>query len=312
MLAPGQILMVGDQTMDFTVAWLLGWLVDSHLPADAATQGVIALYAALFVTGLCALCGIGLYLLPRGHYWPPKAEQLRHRPWRVGDVALIVATLVLLQAIALTAMLVLRRWGRFAVVDSQQAWIIIHSIALHWSALACVGWAIHLKRVSWAHAFGAFQRRPWWIRVGQACCIYAATMPLLMVLTIAYQWWLEATGYTPTPQDVVLLFSELERGWMYAYFIFLAIVLAPVSEELLFRGILLPALAKRFGLCAAILVQTALFALLHLHIPSLIPLLVLSVTLSLAYLYTASIFVPIIMHMIFNAISLLAMVLLAA
>lgn len=283
-----------------------------HWPADATPHGIVALYGALFVTGLCALTAIGFYLLPRGQDWAARTAHLMRRPWDLRDVALVVVTLLLLQALILSLMWVLRRWGRYELFDTPYAWVVMHSIALHWAALLCIGLALRRKGEFWSNAFGASMAQPWWKRIGQAVWIYAATMPVLMTLTIAYQWWLESTGYTPAPQDVIQLFTELDRGLMYAYFIFLAVVLAPVSEELLFRGMLLPALAKRYGLLAAVLVHTVLFALLHLHIPSLLPLCILSVTLSLAYLYTGSIAVPILIHMIFNAVSLLAMVLLTA
>jgi len=82
--------------------------------------------------------------------------------------------------------------------------------------------------------------------------------------------------------------------------IFFAVVVAPVNEELLFRGILLPTLMKKRDFTFAVLLCSFYFALIHLHGPSLLPLMTLSVMLSAGYAATGSILTPIVMHAVFN------------
>lgn len=89
------------------------------------------------------------------------------------------------------------------------------------------------------------------------------------------------------------------------YMFFIAIALAPVAEELFFRGLLLPTMARKFGLSRAILVTSVLFAAVHPHLPALVPLFVVSVFLCVAYAYTNSIVVPIVMHVLFNGVNIL-------
>jgi membrane protease YdiL (CAAX protease family) len=55
---------------------------------------------------------------------------------------------------------------------------------------------------------------------------------------------------------------------------------------------------------AGIFVISLLFAAIHFHLPSLIPLLIIASGFSLAYLYTKSLWVPIIMHGLFNGVNL--------
>jgi membrane protease YdiL (CAAX protease family) len=86
-------------------------------------------------------------------------------------------------------------------------------------------------------------------------------------------------------------------------FIF-AVAIAPFFEECLFRGILLPMAIRKLGLGAGIFVISLLFAAIHFHLPSLIPLLIIASGFSLAYLYTKSLWVPIIMHGLFNGVNL--------
>ena len=83
--------------------------------------------------------------------------------------------------------------------------------------------------------------------------------------------------------------------------------LDPLYEEVLFRGVLFPYLTKRAGLAGGTLLVSALFALLHFHLPSMAPLFLLSIALCLAYWRTGSLWVNIGIHAIFNATSILAL-----
>jgi membrane protease YdiL (CAAX protease family) len=58
---------------------------------------------------------------------------------------------------------------------------------------------------------------------------------------------------------------------------FTAVVLAPLFEETLFRGALLPAMGRRFGATAGVLISAVVFAIAHLSLGELLPLLVLGV-----------------------------------
>ena len=94
-------------------------------------------------------------------------------------------------------------------------------------------------------------------------------------------------------------------GWWRAGGGFLlAVVGAPISEELVFRGIALPLAAKHLGPVPAVFAISLVFSLIHLNAASTLPLFVLAIGLSIAYIYTQSIAVPIIMHACFNAVNL--------
>ena len=90
---------------------------------------------------------------------------------------------------------------------------------------------------------------------------------------------------------------------MRVYLLFMAIVLAPIFEEILFRGIALPYLLRKIGTLPALVLVSFFFAMIHSHLPSFIPLFVIAMAFGLAYLRTGSLTVPITMHMIFNAVN---------
>jgi hypothetical protein len=78
----------------------------------------------------------------------------------------------------------------------------------------------------------------------------------------------------------------------------LLVVLAPLVEETLFRGILLNRWATKWGIKRAIAVSALTFAILHVD---LIGAFVFGVCMSLLYLRTSSLWPPIIVHASYNA-----------
>lgn len=69
----------------------------------------------------------------------------------------------------------------------------------------------------------------------------------------------------PPPEDQQFIFDLFLRSgaWTLAFFFVVAVGMAPLLEEVLFRGMLLPALMPRIGFARAALLVTLLFAALH-------------------------------------------------
>ncbi len=86
----------------------------------------------------------------------------------------------------------------------------------------------------------------------------------------------------------------------------LIVIAAPITEELVFRGLIYGVLRRYGGRLAAILTTSLLFAAIHVEVGVILPLFVLAIALALAYELTGSLWVPITMHMAFNAASLTA------
>jgi membrane protease YdiL (CAAX protease family) len=84
----------------------------------------------------------------------------------------------------------------------------------------------------------------------------------------------------------------------------MAVVVAPVAEEVIFRGYLYPVGKRYLGPFLSLAVTGILFAILHGHAASVPALFTLAVCLGLAYEKTGSLLVPMIMHAVFNAVSI--------
>jgi membrane protease YdiL (CAAX protease family) len=81
------------------------------------------------------------------------------------------------------------------------------------------------------------------------------------------------------------------------------IALAPVAEEILFRGILYPAI-KQAGFKRLALWGTALlFAAIHVNLETFIPLFALAIVLTVLYEKTNNLLAPITAHAAFNALN---------
>jgi membrane protease YdiL (CAAX protease family) len=87
-----------------------------------------------------------------------------------------------------------------------------------------------------------------------------------------------------------------------------AVIVAPLVEETVFRGFVYGVVKRFTDPIFAAIVSSALFALAHFHLGSAVPLFVLALGFVGAYERTGSLLVPMLMHALFNAISLVALV----
>lgn len=112
------------------------------------------------------------------------------------------------------------------------------------------------------------------------------------------------------PQPLIEHFLKMNDLKGQLYFIFLAVVAAPVMEEILFRGLLYPLLRNMMGIMPAVLISGFLFGIAHLHYPMVLPLTFLGVLFALTYEYTGSLLLTILMHAVFNLFTVLNLLLL--
>ena len=83
-----------------------------------------------------------------------------------------------------------------------------------------------------------------------------------------------------------------------------AVVVAPICEEILFRGSLYPVLAKVLGRAPSALITSIVFAMVHDTYSDAPSLAVLALCFTIGYEMSGSLLVPIFMHAAFNGINL--------
>ena len=80
-------------------------------------------------------------------------------------------------------------------------------------------------------------------------------------------------------------------------------LVAPLFEELIFRGILLPTLSRDFGIILGIIVSAFIFALAHLSLGEMPPLFVLGIGLGIIRIASGSLLSSVIMHSLWNGLT---------
>jgi hypothetical protein len=98
--------------------------------------------------------------------------------------------------------------------------------------------------------------------------------------------------------------TDAKSWWTTVYLGVFAVVLAPVAEEFIFRGMLFP-FVKQLGFPKlAWFGVSFLFALIHLNAPTFVPLFALALSLTWLYEKTDNLLAPITAHALFNAANL--------
>jgi len=125
-------------------------------------------------------------------------------------------------------------------------------------------------------------------------------MPLVALVTIGWQSLLTVCGVPIERQDVVDLFVNAHSFPLRALLTIFAVVLAPVTEEIIFRRGVFRFLRGRAPRWVVLTVPAVLFGLAHWNLASFAPLVVLGFVFSLAYERTGRIGTSMVAHGLFN------------
>tara|TARA_Y100001968_G_scaffold306860_1_gene324049 strand:- start:1056 stop:2402 length:1347 start_codon:yes stop_codon:yes gene_type:complete len=93
--------------------------------------------------------------------------------------------------------------------------------------------------------------------------------------------------------------------------LFTTVVLAPIFEEMVFRGVLLPVLVSKMGKISGVLLSALVFALAHLSVGELPPLFVLGIGLGLMRLSSGRLFPCALMHSLWNGVTFVSLLLIS-
>ncbi len=131
-----------------------------------------------------------------------------------------------------------------------------------------------------------------------ATCLIA--LPLITLLGYAWKAGLQTFGFETPDQEMVDIFRQADSPEKLILLTGLAVVVAPLTEEVIFRAGLFRYLRTRIPRWPALLAPAAVFALLHSNSVAFLPLFALGVIFSIAYECTGRISVTIIAHGLFN------------
>ena len=144
------------------------------------------------------------------------------------------------------------------------------------------------------------------LAVGLGLVLVAMALALLTSLLI------QAFGDQAEPQKLVSLIAEesakQESIGTLIFLVVMAVAVAPVAEEILFRGILYPAV-KQLGHPRVAVIGTALlFALFHVNLLTFASLTAVALALIALYEITDNLLAPITAHAVFNTSNLIMLI----
>ncbi len=112
-------------------------------------------------------------------------------------------------------------------------------------------------------------------------------------------------GISLEPQSLINIF-ENQNSYSSLFLLFiLAIIIAPLAEELVFRAIVYRFIKNRAPAFLAMLLSSILFSLLHMNVVSFFSLVIVGISLCLAYEMSGNIMVPVFFHSAFNLNSII-------
>jgi membrane protease YdiL (CAAX protease family) len=129
---------------------------------------------------------------------------------------------------------------------------------------------------------------------------FLIALPVITLLGYAWKGCLQLCGIETPEQDMVDIFRQADSPEKLLLLVGLAVIVAPLTEEIIFRAGLFRYLRTRVPRWVALLVPSAIFAMLHSNAVAFLPLFALGVLFSLAYERTGRISVTIIAHGLFN------------
>ncbi|MCZ6674732.1 MAG: type II CAAX endopeptidase family protein [Verrucomicrobia bacterium] len=140
---------------------------------------------------------------------------------------------------------------------------------------------------------------------------FFAAIPILLAGGYIWPILLEFLNLPTDPQDLVTQVEEMGISPVLFFVAFLAVVVAPISEELLFRAFIYRSLKTYVSPTLSAVLTSLMFAGMHLNLLSFLPLFLLGLWLCRTYEKTGNIFVPIIFHGLFNGNTLLVLMLIS-
>ena len=232
----------------------------------------------------------------------PRAEDAFRVPFSVADafIALLIYFLGQLVIGVLVGLVLAVVTG--SATGSSTPLLIATVVSQVVGLLLALGYLALRHRLSW-RVLGPVRPGVVPVLLGLAVGVVGTIVAYTINAAVTFVFELEA------PVEQQLLDDVLAGGATSVVVVLAAVVMAPIAEEMLFRGLLFQSLRRRLGLWFAAVTSAAVFCLVHVEIIvsqplALTGLFVLAIVLAWSFHRTGSLVVPIIAHATFNGISL--------
>lgn len=229
---------------------------------------------------------------------------LSQRPWRIEGVFLLIAVALVCLCLGVVTVGMLRQLGvpAFHAPDGFAS-VLVATLSFQGVTWVLMFIFLKLHGEDWRHALG-LRNADWPRSLALAAGLLVVVFPLVLGLQALSVKALLYFGWTPEAEPAVELLLNSHSPWLRGYLALFAVVIAPVAEEFLFRGVLFPFIKQRGWPKTAWIGVSLLFAFIHLNAPTFVPLFGLALVLTWVYDRTDCLLASIAMHSLFNAANL--------
>ena len=247
---------------------------------------------------------MGMFFFRRGWF----VSRLPPVPWSFARGMSVMANYAFIFFGVMVLVLMLRQEFGEPLLKAGFADLHLTVLGLTIGQVLSLGLAVHFSRA--VRREGGVSAWALWKGSSAREALLGIPLFLLVVVPVSLVVLLAAAVYRKLgwPFEVQPMISQLcqtDAVWFVAAISFFAVVVAPLVEEIFFRGILYATLRSRWGIAAAAAASSLVFAILHFHLAALLPLFALAVVLCLAYERTGSLPACIVAHSLFNSMSIL-------
>jgi membrane protease YdiL (CAAX protease family) len=184
-------------------------------------------------------------------------------------------------------------------IDAKVATLIIGTLSFHGMALVLTNTFLGEHQIAWPDAFG-FNSPRLARSFLLAIVVGIAILPIIWSLGQLSARIMTSLNVDPEAQETVQTLKSSASIELKMLIGVLAVVIAPVGEEIIFRGVLYPTIKQRGYPRLAFWGTSILFAAIHSNAMIFLPLTFLAVILTLLYETTNNLLAPIVTHSLFN------------
>ena len=217
--------------------------------------------------------------------------------WTFFDLLVVALLTLVLTGIAIV---IVRAFvGGTAVAESLAVNLGAGGMVYVFTLLAVLGGIVLRRRGTWRE-IGFRATSPWW-----AMLVFGIFIVQLLSVALANLAVQQIIGPFTNPQ-IAALTDVGGFSWLnFAVTFTVGAIIAPIVEELTFRGLLYQWLRKHTGVWLAVLASGALFSVVH-FIPQLfLGLFLVGVILALVFEWSQSLWVTIALHMLQNSLGII-------
>jgi membrane protease YdiL (CAAX protease family) len=237
------------------------------------------------------------------------ASMLSVKPWRIDAVCFFIAAQFLCVVLGGMVSVLLSKTGVPGFKDPDGFGnILVATLSLQGVTWVLMGIFLRFNNVSLAEGFG-FKKGNLLFSLSLAVGVVIVILPLAFCLQGISITLMEKVHWKLENEEAVTLMTNASSLGEQIYLGFFAVVLAPVAEEFIFRGVLFPFIKQLGFPKTAWIAVSLLFALIHADAAIFIPLFVLALALTWLYEVTDNLLAPICAHALFNAVNMVLLVL---